>query len=60
MAREAGVRIFRAEKFAVGSGAPQAVRISLTGAETAERLARGLDVIASILGGRLAERSALL
>ncbi len=60
MAREAGVRIFRAEKFAVGGGAPQAVRVSLTGADTFERLASGLDVIASILAGGMPEPRALL
>ncbi len=59
-AREEGVRIYRAEKFAVGGGAPQAVRVSLTGADTLPRLAQGLDVIASILAGGLKERQALL
>ncbi|MFZ2959417.1 MAG: PLP-dependent aminotransferase family protein [Candidatus Ozemobacteraceae bacterium] len=49
-AREAGVRVFGAEKFAVGgSAAPAAVRISLTGPETREELARGLEILRTIL-----------
>lgn len=49
-AREAGVRVFCAEKFAVGSKqVPSAVRISLTGPETREDLRRGLDILIGIL-----------
>jgi DNA-binding transcriptional MocR family regulator len=49
-AREAGVRVFCAEKFAVGGAAvPSAVRLSLTGPETLADLSRGLDLMAGIL-----------
>jgi DNA-binding transcriptional MocR family regulator len=51
-AREAGVRVFCAEKFAVGSKhVPSAVRISLTGPETREDLRQGLDILTGILSG---------
>lgn len=49
-AREKGVRVFCAEKFAVGGGtAPAAVRLSLTGPETREELSNGLEVLAGVL-----------
>lgn len=49
-AREAGVKVFCAEKFAVGGKqAPRAVRISLTGPETREDLRRGLDILINLL-----------
>lgn len=51
-ARENGVHIFCADKFAVGGGkAPSAIRISLTGAETMEEFIKGLDILKSILSG---------
>ena len=51
-ARQAGVRIFCAEKFAVGGGkAPAAVRVSLSGVETRDKLDKGLDILAGILAG---------
>lgn len=49
-ARERGVRIFSAEKFAVGGGSLKpAVRIALTGTETRTQLEQGLRVIATLL-----------
>ena len=49
-AREAGVQVFCAEKFAVGSyQLPSAIRISLSGAETIEELERGLDILTGLL-----------
>jgi DNA-binding transcriptional MocR family regulator len=49
-AREMGVRLFGAEKFAVGGiAAPPAARVSLTGPETYSELSKGLDVLAGIL-----------
>ena len=49
-AREAGVRVFCAEKFAVGSAvAPAAARLSLTGPETRAELQRGLEILAEVL-----------
>ncbi len=49
-ARNAGVRVFGAEKFAVGgTPAPAAARISLTGPESLEALSKGLSVLRDIL-----------
>ncbi|MBI9075429.1 MAG: hypothetical protein JEZ02_08480 [Desulfatibacillum sp.] len=49
-ARDQGVRVFGAEKFVVGgTPPPPAVRISLTGPETLDSVARGLSVLNSIL-----------
>ena len=49
-AREAGVQVFCAEKFAVGScPLPSAIRISLSGPETIEELEKGLDILKSLL-----------
>lgn len=49
-ARLLGLNLFSAEKFAVGGiAAPAAVRISLTGPESRDDLARGLDVLARLL-----------
>ncbi|MFZ5965663.1 MAG: PLP-dependent aminotransferase family protein [Bacillota bacterium] len=49
-AREAGVQVFCAEKFAVGSGqVPSAVRISLSGPDTIDELEKGLDILKRIL-----------
>ena len=49
-AREAGVQIFCAEKFAVGNyQLPSAVRISLSATDTIEELERGLDILKDIL-----------
>jgi len=60
-AREAGVRVFCAEKFTVGGGtAPAAVRVSLTGPETQAELGRGLDVLAGILSRGPANHEAIL
>ncbi len=51
-ASAAGVKVFCAEKFAVGSGpVPAAIRISLTGTETMEELEKGLDILTGILSG---------
>jgi len=50
LAREAGVQVFCAEKFAVGSiPAPSAVRISLSGPDTIEELEKGLDILKKVL-----------
>lgn len=50
LAREAGVQVFCAEKFAVGSGTvTPAVRISLSGPNTIEELEKGLRILSSIL-----------
>jgi DNA-binding transcriptional MocR family regulator len=48
-AAAAGVRVFCAEKFAVGKDTPAAVRLSLSGPETIDDLSRGLDILAKIL-----------
>lgn len=49
-AREAGVQVFCAEKFAVGSCRfPSAIRISLSGPDTVEELEKGLDILKSLL-----------
>ena len=59
-AREAGVRVFGAEKFAVGgSTAPAAVRISLTGPETREELTRGLEILKIILARGYSDHGAI-
>jgi DNA-binding transcriptional MocR family regulator len=51
-ARESGVNVFCADKFAVGGEkAPSAVRISLSGAETMEELVKGLNILKNILLG---------
>ena len=48
--RMAGVRVFSAERFAVGGRAAEpAIRISLTGPETREELSHGLDLVADVL-----------
>ncbi|EGB15371.1 transcriptional regulator, GntR family with aminotransferase domain-containing protein [Pseudodesulfovibrio mercurii] len=48
-----GVSVFGAEKFTVGqSPAPRAARVSLTGAESPERLREGLVILRDILRGR--------
>lgn len=55
-ARAAGVRLFCAEKFAVGDQSPAAVRLSLSGPATIDELARGLDLVSGILArGRRAD-----
>jgi len=49
-AREAGVHVFGAERFAVGGrAAPPAARLSLAGPGTQQELSRGLDVLAGVL-----------
>jgi DNA-binding transcriptional MocR family regulator len=49
-AREAGVRVLAAERFAVGGRvAPAAVRVSLTGPETRRELSRGLGILSEVL-----------
>lgn len=49
-AREIGVNVFCADKFAVGgAAAPSAIRISLTGAETIEELNEGLNGLDKLL-----------
>lgn len=49
-AREAGVQVFCAEKFVVGSSqVPSAVRISLSGPDTIEELKKGLVILKSLL-----------
>jgi len=49
-AREAGVQVFCADKFAVGSyQLPSAIRISLSGPDTIEEMERGLDILKEIL-----------
>jgi DNA-binding transcriptional MocR family regulator len=59
-AREAGVRVFGAEKFAVGgSTAPSAVRLSLSGPETREELSRGLDILQALLEKGYPEHGAI-
>ena len=53
-AREAGVNIFSADRFAVGGApAPAAARLSLSGPETMESLKNGLEILADILAGHL-------
>ncbi len=48
-ARDAGVRLFCAEKFAVGGQSPAAVRLSLSGPDTIEDLQRGLECVSRLL-----------
>lgn len=49
-AREAGVQVFCAEKFAVGSyPLPSAIRISLSGPDNIEEMEKGLDILKDIL-----------
>jgi len=49
-ARELGVNIFGAEKFAVGeTAAPAAARISLTGTESLEEFRKGLTLVRDII-----------
>jgi len=49
-AREQGVNVFGAEKFAVGETAPlPAARVSLTGTDSIEELRRGLRILLRIL-----------
>jgi DNA-binding transcriptional MocR family regulator len=60
-AREAGVNLFGAERFSVGhEPVPPAVRISLTGPESLEDLAKGLNVVRQILEGRVPDQGARL
>ncbi|MRH41396.1 aminotransferase class I/II-fold pyridoxal phosphate-dependent enzyme [Aquibacillus halophilus] len=50
VAKEAGVQVFCAEKFAVGANeVPPAIRISLSGPETREELEKGLLLIKEVL-----------
>ncbi len=50
LAREAGVQVFCAEKFVVGSSpVPQAIRISLTGPYTIDMLEKGLCILKNVL-----------
>ncbi len=60
-AREAGVNLFGAERFSVGhEPVPPAVRISLSGPSCLQDLADGLDLVRSILEGRLPDLGARL
>lgn len=60
-AREAGISVFSAERFAVGgAAAPDALRISLTGPATINELGRGLSVIRDLMEGELIELSPML
>jgi DNA-binding transcriptional MocR family regulator len=60
-ARDAGVNIFGAEKFIVGSMLPPpAVRISLSGPETNGELVQGLNIIAGILAGEFLDLNPIL
>ncbi len=60
-ARKAGVNIFGAEKFIVGSALPPpAARISLSGPDTKEQLTQGLGIIAKILQEEFVELSPIL
>jgi DNA-binding transcriptional MocR family regulator len=59
--RMAGVRVFSAERFAVGGRAAEAaIRISLTGPETREELSRGLDLVAGVLSRARPSSAAIL
>lgn len=50
LARDAGVQVFCAEKFVVGSSPPpQAIRISISGPDTISMLEDGLHILKSIL-----------
>ncbi len=60
-ARDVGVRVFAAERFAIGGrAAPAAARISLTGPETREELSHGLDILADVLARGRVSSSAIL
>jgi DNA-binding transcriptional MocR family regulator len=59
-AREAGVRVFCADKFAAGSEAPSAVRLSLTGPRTIQELAKGLKALATLRASDPRGRQALM
>lgn len=60
-ARKAGVNIFSAEKFIVGSTPPpSAVRISLSAPASKEQLEQGLTIIAGILQEELIELNPIL
>jgi DNA-binding transcriptional MocR family regulator len=60
-AREAGVNLFGAERFSVGhEPVPAAVRISLSGPQSLQDLAKGLDVVRRILEGRVPDLGARL
>jgi len=60
-AREAGVRLFGADRFCVGeTAAPRCARISLTGPEDIESLGKGLDLLAEVLDGGRARMSPML
>ena len=48
-ARAEGLRLFCAEKFAVGGRSPAAVRLSLSGPETLEDVERGMGIVAGML-----------
>jgi len=59
--RMAGVRVFSAERFAVGGRAAEAaVRLSLTGPETRKELSRGLDLVAEVLARKRPDSSGIL
>lgn len=61
MAREAGVQVFCAEKFTVGSSSvAPAVRISLSGTDRIEELEKGLRILSSILGKSYQDKSFIL
>lgn len=60
-AREAGVNLFGAERFGVGhEPVPPAVRISLTGPESLDRLCEGLEIVRRVLEGRVPDVEARL
>lgn len=59
-AREAGVNVFSAEKFAVGVASPSALRISLTGPATIEELHKGLSITRELMEGELIELAPML
>lgn len=50
ISREAGLQVFCAEKFVVGSAqAPSAIRISLSGPDTIEELEKGIEILKGLL-----------
>jgi DNA-binding transcriptional MocR family regulator len=60
-AREAGINVFCAEKFAVGgTAAPNALRISLTGPSTISELNKGIAAIKGLMEGELIELGPML
>lgn len=59
-ARAKGLRLFCAEKFAVGDRSPAAVRLSLSGPETIEDLERGMGIVAGILARGPRSEAAML